>query len=135
MKANLLRRPLGLALFEQRGESKMNSYLNLMLEVDGTKERLRRPLQSALALKAKGNSVLRIRSMTQLGAARLESIIWTISCLIVILGLFKAAHSEQPLLWLAAWPIPVTLACTIFIFVREGFHFRNGVLVFGRRRN
>ena len=113
----------------------MNSYLNPVLEIDGMKKRLRRPFQSAPALKAKGNPVLRIRSMTQLGAAGLESTIWIVSCLVAILGLFKAAHSEQPLLWLAAWPIPVTLACTIFIFVREGFHFRNGVLVLGRQRN
>jgi len=53
MKANLLRRPLGLAFPEQRGESKMKTSLNLVLEVDGTKMRLRRPFQSAPALKAK----------------------------------------------------------------------------------
>ena len=75
------------------------------------------------------------RLASQSGAASFKSIVWMVSGLVAILGLVKAAHSEQPLLWLAAWPIPVTLACTIFIFVREGFHFRNGVLVFGRRRN
>ena len=88
--------------------------------------------QSAPALKAKGNSAVKIRSVTQSGAARLESIIWIVSCLVAILGLFEAAHSEQPLLWLAVWPIPVALACTTFIFFREGFHFQDGVLVLGR---
>jgi hypothetical protein len=50
-----------------------------------------------------------------------------------ILGVIKAAYSEQPLLWLAVWP-SVALVSTIFIFVGQGFHFRNGVLVLGRRR-
>jgi hypothetical protein len=113
----------------------MNSYLNLMLEVNDTKERLRRLFQSTPALKAKGNPVVRIKSVIQSGAARLDSIIWIVSCLVAILGLFKAARSEQPLVWLAAWPIPVTLASTIFVFVRSGFHFQGGVLVLGRRRN
>jgi len=113
----------------------MNSYLNPVLEIDGMKKRLRRPFQSAPALKAKGNPVLRIRSMTQLGAASLESTIWIVSCLVAILGLFKAAHSKQPLLWLAVWPAPVTLASTIFIFFRQGFHFEDGVLVLGRRHD
>jgi hypothetical protein len=130
MKANLLTRPLN-----NEVGSKLNFYINLMLEVKGTKERLRRLFQSAPALKDKGNSALKSRSVTQSGAAGLEFIIWILGCLVAILGLFKAAHSEQPLLWLAVWPIPVTLACTIFIFVREGFHFQDGVLVLGRRRN
>jgi hypothetical protein len=130
MKANLLTRPLN-----NEVESKLNFYINLMLEVKGTKEQLRRLFQSAPASNGKGNSVVKIRLVTQSGAAGLEFIIWIVSCLVAILGLCKAAHSEQPLLWLAVWPIPVTLACTTFIFVREGFHFQDGVLVLGRRRN
>jgi hypothetical protein len=63
-----------------------------------------------------------------------EASIWIASYLLAILGLAKAASSEQSLLWLAVWPAPVALASTIFIFFRQGFHFQNGVLVLGRRR-
>jgi hypothetical protein len=73
------------------------------------------------------------RSTAESGAASFESIIWILSCLATILGVILAAHSTQPLLWLAAWPVPVTLACTIFIFFRQGFHLEDGVLVLGRQ--
>jgi hypothetical protein len=56
--------------------------------------------------------------------------IWIAGYLLAILGLVKAAYSEQPLLW----PAPVALASTIFVFLRQGFHFQNGVLILGRRR-
>jgi hypothetical protein len=72
--------------------------------------------------------------VAQRGAVSVEASIWIASYLLAILGLVKAAYSQQPLLWLAVWPAPVVLAATIFIFVRQGFHFRNGVLVLGRRR-
>jgi len=77
----------------------------------------------------------RIRLVNQSGAASFESIIWIVSCLVTILGVVKAALSEQPLLWLAVWPIPVTFACTIFTFLRQGFHLEDGVLVLGRQRH
>jgi hypothetical protein len=73
------------------------------------------------------------RSVTESGAASFESIIWIVSCLATISGVVMAANSTQPLLWLAVWPFPVTLACTIFIFLRQGFHLEDGVLVLGRR--
>jgi hypothetical protein len=57
-----------------------------------------------------------------------------VSCVVVILGLIKAAYSEQPLIWLAIWPFPVAIASTILIFVRQGCHFERGVLVLGRRQ-
>jgi hypothetical protein len=60
--------------------------------------------------------------------------IWIAGYLLAVLGLVKAAYSEQPLLWLAVWPAPVALASTIFVFLRQGFHFQDGVLVLGRRR-
>jgi hypothetical protein len=63
------------------------------------------------------------------GAVNVEASIWVAGCLMAILGVIKAAYSEQPLLWPS-----VALASTIFIFVGQGFHFRNGVLVLGRRR-
>jgi hypothetical protein len=77
----------------------------------------------------------RIRLMTQSGAVSFESLVWIVGCLLAILGLIHAAGSEQPLLWLAVWPAPVALACTIFTFFRQGFHFEDGVLVLGRQLN
>ena len=81
-----------------------------------------------------GFCAVRIRSVAQRGAVSVEACIWIASYLLAILGLVKAVYSEQPLLWLAVWPVPVALVSTIFIFFRQGFHFRNGVLVLGRRR-
>jgi hypothetical protein len=74
-------------------------------------------------------------SVTQPVVASFESAVWIVSCLFVILGLIHAAGSEQPLLWLAVWPAPVALACTIFTFFRQGFHFEDGALVLGRQRD
>jgi hypothetical protein len=74
-----------------------------------------------------------IRSASQRGGISVEVGIWVGSGLLAILGLVQAVHSAHPFLWLAVWPAPVTLVSTIFIFLREGFHFRNGVLVLGRR--
>jgi hypothetical protein len=71
--------------------------------------------------------------VAQRGAVSVEACIWIASYLLAILGLVKAAYSEQPLFWLAVWPAPVAVASTIFIFFRQGFHFQNGVLVLGRR--
>ena len=75
-----------------------------------------------------------LRSVAQRGTVNVQASIWTASFLLAILGLIKAAYSEQPLFWLAVWPAPVALACVIFIFLRQGFHFQNGVLILGRRR-
>jgi hypothetical protein len=72
-----------------------------------------------------------IRSLAQPGALSVG--IWIGSGVLAILGLVQAVHSAQPFLWLAIWPTPVTLFSTIFIFLSQGFHFRNGVLVLGRR--
>lgn len=70
---------------------------------------------------------------TQRGSLTLESCIWIVSCLAAFVGVLTAAHSEQPLFWLLIWPVPVACASTIFMFIRHGFHFRDGVLVLGRR--
>jgi hypothetical protein len=143
----------------------MNSYISLVLEAEGAKERLRRPFQSAPEVKKNDQSLplaivqkerqrrrrsvrsrtlfqfegsgycaIRIRSVAQRGAVSVEASIWIASYLLVILGVVKAAYSEQPLLWLSVWPAPIALVSTIFIFFRQGFHFQNGVLVLGRRR-
>jgi hypothetical protein len=69
------------------------------------------------------------------GKASMETGIWIVSYVLAVLGLVNAAYSEQPLLWLAIWPAPIVLASTILIFFRQGFHFRDGLLVLGRRRS
>ncbi|HXM26079.1 MAG TPA: hypothetical protein VN957_08645 [Chthoniobacterales bacterium] len=144
----------------------MNSYLILILEAEGVKERLQRPFRSTPELKENDQSLLLavvrkerqrrrrrsvrsrtlspfedwgycavgLRSVAQRGAVNVEASIWIASFLLAILGIIKAAYSEQPLFWLAVWPAPVALACMIFIFLRQGFHFQNGVLILGRRR-
>jgi hypothetical protein len=142
----------------------MHSYISIMLEAEGAKERLERFFLSApeveksdqspsLVITCKQRRKPLVRSRThsccgvagycsvrtswaaQSGGVSIEASVWIASYLLAILGLIKAAYSEQPLLWLAVWPTPIVLVCTIFVFFREGFHFRNGVLFLGRRRN
>jgi hypothetical protein len=112
----------------------MDSYINFVIELESAKERLRKWVESVPERNANGGCAGRTRPLTQSGAASLESVVWVVSCLAVISGLIKAGQSEQPLFWLAIWPFPLALACTIFIFVRQGFHFEEGALVLGRRR-
>jgi hypothetical protein len=120
----------------------MNSNISRILRVEDRKKRLRRLLWSTPEPVKNGQSpplalVRRQRQSlaTQCGGVSIEASIWIASYVLTVLGLVNAAYSEQPLLWLAVWPAPIVLACTIFIFFRQGFHFRNGVLVLGRRRN
>ena len=142
----------------------MHSYISIMLEAEGAKERLERFFlpapevekddqspRLAIACKQRGRGLVRSRTHSccgavgycstraswaaQSGGVSIEASVWIASYLLAILGLIKAAYSEQPLVWLAVWPTPIVLVCTIFVFFREGFHFRNGVLFLGRRRN
>ena len=83
---------------------------------------------------ANGGCASGTRSLTQSGAASLESFVWVVSCLSIVLGSIKAGQSEQSLFWLAIWPFPLALACTIFIFIRQGVHFESGLLVLSRGR-
>jgi hypothetical protein len=53
---------------------------------------------------------------------------------LVALGVVKAAYSAEPLLWLTIWPAPIVFTSTVIIFLRQGFHYRDGVFVLGRRR-
>ena len=112
----------------------MDSYINFIVELERAKERLRKWVESVPERNADGGCAGRTRLLTQSGAASLESIVWVVSCLLIILGSIQAGQSEQPLFWLAIWPFPVALACTIFIFIRQGVHFESGVLVLGRGR-
>jgi len=84
-------------------------------------------------IERSGCHAVGIRSVAQRGAMSVEVGIWIGSGLLAILGLVQAVHSAQHFLWLAIWPAPVTLLSTIFIFLSQGFHFRNGVLVLGQR--
>jgi hypothetical protein len=110
----------------------MDSYINFIIELESAKERLRKWVESVPERNADGGCGGRTRSLTQSGFASLESIVWVVSCLLIILGSIQAVQSGQPLFWLAIWPFPVALACTIFIFIRQGGHFESGVLVLGR---
>lgn len=112
----------------------MDSYLNFIIELESAKERLRKSIESVPEPNAIGGCAVRTRTVIQSGAASLESIVWVASCLLIILGSVQAGQSQQPLFWLAIWPVPVALACTIFIFIRQGVHFESGVLVLGRGR-
>ena len=108
----------------------MNSYIYLISEMKGSQERLRRLLQSPAEIKETG----KVRAVAQWVGANLAAAIWCFSCLLVFAGVLMAAQWRGHLFWLAVWPIPVALCCTIFVFVHQGFHFDNGVLVLGRRR-
>ena len=141
----------------------MNSYLNLILDAEGAKKRLsglfrtgreldRQSQGGSLANQQKlnrsfqprlghsaplpevtGRCVRESRLAAQCGSATIETSVWLVSYLFAILGLVRAAYSENPLVWLALWPAPVALASTIFIFFRQGFHYRDGLFVLGRR--
>ena len=123
-------------LFQSTPEVKENDQSLPLAVVRKERQRGRRSVRSRTLspFEGAGSCAVRIRSLAQRGAMSVEASIWIASYLLAILGLAKAASSEQPLLWLAVWPAPVALASTIFIFFRQGFHFQNGVLVLGRRR-
>jgi hypothetical protein len=143
---------------------KMNSYVNLMLEVEAAKKRLSSALRTgweadrqsqarspanhqkfnrllrpglgslAPSPEVTGRCVRGSRLATQSGGVTIETSVWIVSYLFAVLGLVRAAYSENPLVWLAVWPAPVALISTIFIFSRQGFHYRDGLLVLGRDR-
>ena len=50
-----------------------------------------------------------------------------------LLGVWVAAISAQPVMWMLLWPAPLVLVFTVFNFLRQGPHWRGGVLVLGRR--
>ena len=110
----------------------MDSYINFVVELESAKERLRKSIESVPERNANGGCAGKSRPLAQLDGAGLESIVWVVSCLLIVLGLIQAGESGQPLFWLAIWPFPVALVCTVFIFIRQGVHFESGVLVLGR---
>jgi hypothetical protein len=65
------------------------------------RQRRRRSVQSRTLspFEGSGYCAARIRSVAERGAVSVEASIWIASYLLAILGLVKAAYSEQPLLW------------------------------------
>jgi hypothetical protein len=51
--------------------------------------------------------------------------------LLVVLGVIVAACSGEPTLWMLRWPAPLVVIFTVFNFVRQGYHKRDGLLVLG----
>jgi len=96
--------------FQDAG-SNMNSYISLMLDAKGAEGRIHNVFESGPENKAGHPSLVAP-----------EASIWVVSFALVILGLTKAAYSSESTIWLA-----------ITAFLRQGCHYRNGVLVLGRR--
>ena len=111
--------------------SEMDSYIYLISEIEPTRERLRRFLESVSDVKQIGKG----RAVAQRACPNLEASIWSFAGVIVFAGVLMAAQWPRHLFWLMVWPAPMALICTILVFVRQGFYFENGVLVLGRRVN
>ena len=105
----------------------MEPYICLVQEMSGAQDRLREAFESGPEWKRNR------RQLEQRNAASRECVIWIVSGVIAVLRLVKAGCAGRHLFWLMVWPVPVTIACTILIFVRRGFHFEDGLLVLGQR--
>ena len=146
----------------QRGWN-MNSYVNLILDSEAARKRLlsrfeieretdrqsrvrspadqqrfNRSLQPrfgrvTLSPEVTGHCARGSRLAAQGGSLTIETSVWITSFLFAVLGLMRAAYSETPSVWLAVWPAPIALFSTIFVFLRQGFHYRDGLFVLGRR--
>jgi hypothetical protein len=101
----------------------MNSYISLMLDAKGAEGRILNLFESDPENEAKHPSLI-------VGEASL----WVVSFILVIFGVAKAAYSSESMIWLTIWPAPLVLISTITAFLRQGFHYRDGVLVLGRHR-
>ena len=101
----------------------MNSYISLMLDAKGAEGRIHHAFESDPEDDA-------ARPSLAVG----EASIWVVSFALVILGFAKAAYSSESMVWLTVWPTPLVLISTLTAFLRQGYHYRNGVLVLGRYR-
>jgi hypothetical protein len=101
----------------------MNSYISLLLDAKGAEGRIQNVFESDPESETGHLSLV-------VG----EASIWVISLTLVILGMTKAAYSSEPMVWLTIWPAPLVLISTITTFLRQGCHYRDGVLVLGRHR-
>jgi hypothetical protein len=102
--------------------SDMNSYISLLLDAKGAEGRIHNVFESNPQNEASHPS-----------SVLCEASIWIISLTLVILGMAKAAYSSESMVWLTIWPAPLVLISTITTFLRQGCHYRDGVLVLGRR--
>ena len=107
----------------------MESYIGLVREMRVAQDRLRQAFERGPEWKKDR------RQLAQLSAASWERVMWIVGCFVAVLGLVKAGCGGRHLFWLMVWPVPVTIACTILIFVRRGFYFEDGLLVLGRREH
>jgi hypothetical protein len=57
---------------------------------------------------------------------------WLLVLLLALVGMFVAALSQEPTLWMLRWPAPLVVVFTVVNFIRQGFHKRDGLLVLGR---
>jgi hypothetical protein len=101
----------------------MNSYISLMMDAKGAEGRIHNVFKSDPENEAGDPSLV-------VG----EASIWVVSFALVIFGIAKAACSSESMVWLTIWPAPLVLISTITAFLRQGCHYRNGVLVLGRHR-
>jgi hypothetical protein len=60
------------------------------------------------------------------------SVLWLLILVLALVGAIVAASSNAPVIWMLAWPAPLIVIFTAARFIGEGFHTRDGVLVFGR---
>jgi hypothetical protein len=107
----------------EAGGAHMNSYISLMLDAKGAEGRIYNAFESDPE-----NDVGRPSLVVG------EASIWVVSLALVILGFAKAAYSSESMVWLTVWPTPLVLISTLTAFLRQGCHYRNGVLVLGRYR-
>jgi hypothetical protein len=101
----------------------MNSYISLMLDAKGAEGRIHNVFESDPENETDHPSLV-------VG----EASIWVVSFTLVIFGMAKAAYSSEAMVWLTIWPAPLVLISTITAFLRQGCHYRNGVLVLGRHQ-
>jgi hypothetical protein len=100
----------------------MIPYISLMLDAKSARGRLQNVFETGPEREAGHQSLVAT-----------EASIRIVGFALVILGVGKAAYSEHPLFWLAIWPAPIVLISTLAVFLRQGFHYENGLLVLGRR--
>ena len=124
-------------LFQSVPEPEKNNQWPPLTVVRKQRQRWRRSVRSKTLspTKALGYCASKVSLAAQCDIVGIKVSIWIAGYVVAVLGLVNAAYSEQPLLWLAIWPAPIVLASTSFIFFRQGFHFRDGVLIFGRRHD
>src|SRR5258708_32369366 len=118
----------------------MHSYISIMLEAEGAKERLERFFlpapevekndqspRLAIACKQRRRGLVRSRTHSccgavgycsaraswaaQSGGVRIEARGWTGGCPLAVFGFIKCAATEQTLGWVEGWAAPIRPVC------------------------